>query len=90
MTACTENRECLVLDNTATSNQISDCVFWYRANVHDKFRIGSNKFWKYGTRMLKSDDDEGAEGASSHVISVGDGGSKRRKTTGGVEIVKRG
>ena len=28
MDACTENYECLVLDNTVKSNKIQDCVFW--------------------------------------------------------------
>lgn len=31
MDACTENYECLVLNNTSTSNKIQDCVFWYKA-----------------------------------------------------------
>ena len=29
MDACTENYECIVLDNTSKSNRIEDCVFWY-------------------------------------------------------------
>lgn len=47
MTACTENYECLVLDNTSKSNRIQDCVFWYKAKVRTGFRCGSPQFWNF-------------------------------------------
>ena len=47
MTACTENYECLVLDNTSKSNKIEDCVFWYKAKCHSNFRIGSPSMWRF-------------------------------------------
>lgn len=47
MNSCTENYECLVLDNTSKSNKIEDCVFWYKAGLHKSFRIGSPQFWKF-------------------------------------------
>ena len=50
MDACTENYECLVLDNTAKSNKITDCVFWYKARVRKNFRVGSPSFWQYHQR----------------------------------------
>jgi hypothetical protein len=46
MDACTENYECLVLDNTSKSNKITDCVFWYKAPIRKNFRVGSAEFWK--------------------------------------------
>ena len=46
MNACTENYECLVLDNTSKSNKLEDCVFWYKAKLHKQFRVGSKKFWQ--------------------------------------------
>ena len=45
MTACTENYECLVLDNTSKSNRIEDCVFWYKAKIRKNFRVGSPAMW---------------------------------------------
>ncbi len=44
---CTENYECLVLDNTAKSNKIEDVVFWYKATVRPpgSFKIGSSDYW---------------------------------------------
>ena len=47
MTSCTENFECLVLDNTSRSNKIEDCVFWYKAKLHANFRIGSPSLWAF-------------------------------------------
>ena len=34
----TNNYECLVLDNTAKSCEIEDCIFWYRAEATDRER----------------------------------------------------
>ena len=48
MDACTENFECLVLDNTSRSNKIQDCVFWYKAQYPTpKYRLGSPALWRY-------------------------------------------
>ncbi len=47
MNACTENYECLVLDNTSKSNKIEDCVFYYKAPIRKNFRIGSDAMWRY-------------------------------------------
>jgi hypothetical protein len=47
MDSCTENYECLVLDNTSKSNNINECIYWYKAGVRPPFRIGSEKFWSY-------------------------------------------
>jgi len=47
MNSCTENYECLVLDNTSRSNKIEDCVFWYKAKLHSNFRIGSPALWAF-------------------------------------------
>jgi hypothetical protein len=47
MDACTENYECLVLDNTSKSNRIQDCVFWYKAKIRKGFKIGSPSLWAY-------------------------------------------
>ena len=47
MNACTENYECLVLDNTSKSNKIEDCIFWYKAKIKKKFKVGSPAIWAY-------------------------------------------
>ena len=62
MNACTENYECLVLDNTSKSNKLEDCVFWYKARVRQPFKVGSPQFWKIHTSHFNpkydSDDDK--------------------------------
>jgi len=50
MDACTENYECLVLDNTSKSNKITDCVFWYKSPIRRNFRVGGAAFWQYHQR----------------------------------------
>jgi len=45
MDQCTENFECLVINNNAKSNQLEDQVFWYKAEPHSNFRIGAQQFW---------------------------------------------
>ena len=50
MDSCTENYECMVLDNTSKSNKITDCVFWYKAPIRRNFRVGGPAFWQYHQR----------------------------------------
>ena len=50
MDACTENYECLVVDNTSKSNKIENCVFWYKAKLHKNFKVGSKQIWEYNNR----------------------------------------
>jgi hypothetical protein len=38
--ACTDNYECLVIDNATRSNNLEDLVFWYKASPHDAFVVG--------------------------------------------------
>ena len=50
MNTCTEGYDCLVLDNTSKSNNIQDCVFWYRAKPERHFRIGSKELWNFNAK----------------------------------------
>jgi len=58
MDQCTENYECLVVCNNTKSNKLEDQVFWYKADGHGDFRLGSKEFWEL-SKDLGSDDDEG-------------------------------
>ena len=42
----TEDYECLVIDNNSKSDQLEDRIFWYRAELHNDFRIGSKELWE--------------------------------------------
>jgi hypothetical protein len=59
MDSCTQNYECLVINNTVSSTKLEDCVFWYKADPHDDFKIGHPSVWKYNNDNCKSlDEDE--------------------------------
>jgi hypothetical protein len=58
MDQCTENFECLVIDNTSNSNKLEDCVFWYKGDIHENFKLGSNQFWVNNDYQDESSDDE--------------------------------
>ena len=55
MDQCTENFECLVIDNTSKSNKIEDMVFWYKADDHDNFTMGSPEFWQHHSSNFKDE-----------------------------------
>lgn len=45
MNACTENYECLVIDNKVQSNKLEDQVYWYKAADHSSFQLCSSELW---------------------------------------------
>jgi hypothetical protein len=57
LTQCTENYECLVLNNSCNSNKIEDVVFWYKAKTDRKFRMGSPALWEHHKRNYNKDHD---------------------------------
>lgn len=60
--ACTNNFECLVLDNTSRSNKIEECVYWYKAELHTDFKFGHPSFWKKSTTHLDPNyEDDGLD-----------------------------
>ncbi len=50
----TENRECMVINNTSMSNKLEDNVFWYKANIQENFRMGHERLWEISAK----DDEE--------------------------------
>jgi hypothetical protein len=58
MDQCTENYECLVINNNSKSNKLHDQVFWYKAESHNDFRLGSKEFWELSKGITDDDDDE--------------------------------
>ena len=58
-TACTQNYEALVMDLTKHSNNIEDCVFWYKAPMPvPPFRIGNDIYFKLSSNNRSSKDDD--------------------------------
>jgi len=58
MDQCTENFECLVINNNSKSNKLHDQVFWYKADNHNEFRLGSKEFWELSKGMNDEDEEE--------------------------------
>jgi hypothetical protein len=56
MDQCTENYECLVINNNAKSNKLEDQVFWYKAEKRPEFRIGSQQFWDYSEKNFSEEE----------------------------------
>ena len=60
MDQCTENYECLVVDNNSKSNKLQDQIFWYKAQPHGPFKLGSKEFWEMSKNLGSDDEDEDA------------------------------
>ena len=58
MDQCTENYECLVIDNNSKSNKLEDQIYWYKAEPHDNFKLGSKEFWEISKDLNSDDEDE--------------------------------
>ena len=58
MDQCTQNYECLVIDNTSQSSKIEECVFWYKAELHSDFRIGAPEFWAHSAQHYKDNEED--------------------------------
>jgi hypothetical protein len=58
MDQTTENYECLVINNNAKSNKLTDQIFWYKAQDHPNFKLGSKEFWEISKSMGSDDEDE--------------------------------
>lgn len=58
MDQCTENYECLVIFNNSKSNKLNDQVFYYRADDHTDFRLGSKEFWELSKGLPDEDQEE--------------------------------
>lgn len=58
MDQCTQNYECLVIDNTTQSNKLEDSIYWYKANLHGDFRIGAAEFWQHSANRAQNGEDD--------------------------------
>jgi hypothetical protein len=71
MDQCTENFECLVINNNTRSNKIEDAIFWYKAAIQGDFRIGAPEFWKHNATFYRDREEEDVNsydpGSSKHL-----------------------
>jgi len=72
MDQCTENFECLVINNNSKSNKLQDQVFWYKADAHNDFRLGSKEFWEL-SKQINDDEDDGDQYDPNNIKKRGSG-----------------
>jgi hypothetical protein len=58
MDQCTENYECLVINNNAKTNKLHEQIFWYKAEPRGNFKLGSKEFWEISKDLASDDEDE--------------------------------
>jgi hypothetical protein len=47
MDQITDDHTALYIDNTSNSNNIEDCVFWYKARETPDFKVGCEDYWLF-------------------------------------------
>jgi energy-coupling factor transporter ATP-binding protein EcfA2 len=71
MNSCTEGYECIVVDNTKRSNEVSDCIYWYQASTTlPSYRLGQQVFWDLDDAYFH-DNEEVAAGAGNATPADG-------------------
>lgn len=68
MDATTNNFECLVIDNMSPSNDLEDCVAWYKAESHGNFRMCPSFLWDH--EESSSSDEEPSSGGGGYTGTV--------------------
>ena len=58
MDQCTENYECLVINNNSKSNKLTEQIFWYKAENHPSFKLGSKEYWELSKNLPDDDDND--------------------------------
>jgi len=48
----------LVIDNNVKSNQLQEQIFWYRAENHKDFKLGSKEFWELSKNLGSDEEDD--------------------------------
>lgn len=71
MDQCTENYECLVINNNSKSNKLNDQVFYYKADNHNDFRLGSKEFWELSKGLPDEDNEEQYDPSKSKKRGAG-------------------
>lgn len=70
MDQCTEDYNCLVINNNAKSNKIEDQVFWYKADAHDDFKLCSPKVWEWHNKQMLKQKQKGRTGTAGAKLRL--------------------
>ena len=69
--ACTSNYECLVIDNTVQSNDIADCIFWYKASADiPSFRLCAPIFWELEDGRTPTENHSESQDKNPRVVDT--------------------
>lgn len=73
---CTQNYECICLDNTQASSTPADCIYWYKATTDlPKFRLALKIFYELGVKYRR------AEGSDIPSLEEQEAVTKKPKIT---------
>ena len=84
MDILTEGYGCLVIDNTSKSNKLEENIFWYTAEDHPPFTVGSKEFWLIHNENLANNAEESDEEEELFDIT-----SFRKKKSGPLINIKK-
>ena len=56
MDQCTENYECLVINNNAKSNKLTDQVFGIKQNRDQIIELGQTTYWTYSAQNYSTEE----------------------------------
>ena len=85
---CTENYSALVLDNTKSTSEISECLYWYKASTNiPRFRIGKDIFWRLAEKHRRTPEDRARNETDRVAISRLEAKKKERENR--VTVVQR-
>lgn len=84
MDECTEDFNCLVIHNTSKSNKFEDQVFWYKAEQHGDFKIGSKKYWNFHSSSYNENHEEETFIAESKLDAIK---SKRKPKNKKLQVI---
>lgn len=67
---CTNDYGCLVIDNTATTNNLTDQVFYYKADDHKDFKMCDESFWAKNSRINKNISSTGRDKSNTNIKRI--------------------
>lgn len=69
MDACTNDYSCIVIDNSAATNNLEDQVFYYRAEDHGEFKMCGSRAWSFSeSRGHRSSTEEAPKKKEYNII----------------------
>ena len=82
MQNCTANYECLVIKNRTISNQIDEVAFWYKADLHNAFRVGSPSLWQYHAENYNPHYESDEDDVGENEVTINTAKYRRKRPRG--------